>query len=314
MLLPPSKGFGHSVNTHQVQLDALAEWIEGCITFVDDEISAPDIADILIEENVYQKQDFAKERIDDALLELGRRAKCLGDVCPFEIHGIRLKRIADWKDTPAYAFCLMLGLQVAYRDIFRKAFPNNYLEQGILFEQLTAEALTQLGWRTHSPAWSKKAANSIRAKIEALALHLGEAHRSDAVDRWSSDDAKDGGLDVVCDIPFSDGWPGRPLFYVQCASGAGWKDKRGTPNLALWDKLLDLATRPKRGIAMPFALLADDFRKEANYDHLSLLLDRHRVSSPINGLKRDWLSPTLSQALNKWTDSRLQALNKAKAG
>ena len=313
MLLPPSKGFAHSVKVHAVQIDSLAEWVEGCITFVDERVSESDITDILIEENLYQDQDFAKERIGDAFLELRRRAHCLGDVCPFAIEGIHIKRLIEWQETPSYAFCLMLALQVAYRDQFVQLFGHNYAQQGILFERLTTEALSQLGWRPHTPAWSKAAATSIRDKIEALALHLGERNRADAVDRWSSDDAKDAGLDVVCDIPFTDGWPGRPLFYVQCASGEGWKDKRASPNLALWEKFLDLATQPRRGISMPFALLADDFRKEANYDKLSLLLDRHRICTPKQGLKGDWPSAGLTKDLNQWTDSKLPALSAATA-
>ena len=314
MLVPPSKGFALSVNTHNVALDALTEWIEGCITFVDSTLSRSDILDVLLEENIYVNQDFAKMRVDDAWAELNRRKKCLGEHCTFAVHGARVNRTQPWTEAPAYAFCLLLSLQVSYRPAFTEIFGRDYMEQGILFERLTAAAMQFTGWKTHSTGWSKVAANSIRDKVEALAAHLGEPSRPGAIESWTDAFAKDGGLDVVCHFPFEDGWPGRPLLYVQCASGENWKEKRPTPNLALWTKLLDLATAPTRGIAIPFVLLADDFRKAANCDFLSLLLDRHRLSAPSPTAEKGWLSNELAKDLNKWTKGRLPALYSQTSG
>ena len=36
MLVPPSRGFSYSAKTHNVELDAMSEWLEGCLTFVDE--------------------------------------------------------------------------------------------------------------------------------------------------------------------------------------------------------------------------------------------------------------------------------------
>lgn len=313
MLIPSSRGFAVSVNKHNVELDALAEWIEGCVTFVDDRVSKTDVADLLIEENYYRTQDFANVRITDAWKELARREKCLSDACSFAVDGPRIERTKPWNQTPAYSFCLMLSLQVSYRPAFTDMFGTDYTEQGVLFERLTAEALQRMGWRTHTTGWSKQAADSIRDRVEALASHLGEPSRPNAVEKWTEQTAKDGGIDVVCHLPFPDRWSGRPLFYVQCASGENWKDKRHTPNLQLWDKLLDLATRPTRAISVPFTFLADDFRRAANFDLLSLILDRHRLCALLAATGKKWLSDTLGVDLSKWTESRLPALLKAEA-
>src|SRR5262249_50628589 len=113
MLSPPSTGFALSVSVHNVQLDAMAEWLEGCITFIDPEVSKSDVKDILLEESHYRSQDFAQERIDDAWVELTRRNKCLGPVATFSVESKRLTRRLKWQDSPAYSFCLMLALQVA---------------------------------------------------------------------------------------------------------------------------------------------------------------------------------------------------------
>ncbi len=312
MLKPPSKGFARSVKVHNVEVDALAEWVEGCVTFDEPKASLIDVADLLVEEQIYDEQDFAMVRIGDAWTELRRRKAILGSACPYTVSAMRVERVKGWRETPAYSFCLMLSLQVPYRDEFTALFGNDYTAQGALFERLTVEALGKFGWKTHSTGWSKGAANSILDKVEALASHLGEPSRADAVELWTEERAKDGGLDVVAHLPFPDALSGRPLLYVQCASGENWKDKRSTPVLDLWDKLLDLATRPRRGISIPFALLADDFRRAANYDLLSLLLDRHRLSGPALSGKKVWLSPSLTRDLNSWTASRLPALRRVR--
>ena len=144
--------------------------------------------------------------------------------------------------------------------------------------------------------------------MEALAGHLGEPSRPDGVDRWTDENVKDGGLDVVCHFGFPDRWSGRPLLYVQCASGENWKEKRATPSLDLWDKLLDVATRPRRGICIPFALLADDFRRAANYDRLYLVLDRYRLCAPKSAIDANWLPRALVDDLNTWTKHRIDVL------
>ena len=312
MLDTPQQGFGISVRKHNVGLDCMCDWIEGCITFSADRLSQSDIVASLCDSGTYRSQDFAKEYIGNAFVELSRRTACLGRVAPYEIKSNRLVQRHQWKDAPAFAFCLMLSLQVLYRSHFRM-FGSDYTEQGVLFERLTVASLERLGWTTHSTAWSKEASQNFRDRVEALAEHLGEASRSDGIDKWANDVANDGGLDVVCHFAFADRWSGRPLLYVQCASGGNWQDKRATPNLDLWEKLLDVATRPRRGISIPFALLADDFRKAANYDNLSLMLDRHRLCAPRSDVKTNWLSNDLAKALNAWTQSRIEALPLADA-
>jgi hypothetical protein len=301
------------VKTHNVDLDALTEWVEGCVTFDEKDFSIIDVADLLIEGQIYVEQDFAKARINDAWTELRRRRDCLGSACPYTVTATGVKRVKTWKQTPTFSFCLMLALQVLYRDAFIAPSGSDYTEQGILFERLTSAALEKMGWKAHGVGWSKGAATSILDKVEALASHLGEPSNPQAVEKWTDEHAKDGGLDVVCHLPFRDRWAGRPLLYVQCASGDNWKDKRHTPVLSLWDKLLDLTTQPRRGLAIPFALIADDFRRAANFDMLSLVLDRHRLSGPSITGQMTWLPKDLEKALNQWTETRLPALLKSKA-
>jgi hypothetical protein len=114
--------------------------------------------------------------------------------------------------------------------------------------------------------------------------------------------------DVVCHFPFPDGWGGRPRYLVQCASGENWKGKKATPKVALWEKLIDFTTKPLRGIAMPFALLEDEFRREANDDLLALLLNRHRLGALPQSGPGSWPDAMLRRDLNSWTQPRAIAL------
>ncbi len=198
MLIPPSRGFARSVNTHNVDVDAMAEWIEGSVTFVEDSFSQVDIVDVLVEQSLYQDQDFAKERIADVWAELDRRRSILKDACPFEFRGNRIMRICEWTTSPAYSFCLMSALQVSYRRHFSGLSKQGYAKQGELFERLTHESMNARGWSVYSTGWSKSATNSLRQKVSDLAGHLGEGFHADTFERWTDSHAKDGGLDVVC--------------------------------------------------------------------------------------------------------------------
>lgn len=308
MLRLPREGFRLSINEHNGSIDALVDWIEGSITFADIKISQSDVVDILTEEEIYRSQDFAREWLEIAWTEMSRRQKILGNYCPYLVAGQRITRRLEWQQTVAYSYCLLLALQVRYREELDAVVAPDYNTQGILFERLTLAALKGRGMAVHSTAWSKVASNSIQDRVAALAEHLGERAMDGAVEHWTEPNIKDGGLDVVCHFPFPDGWGGRPLYLVQCASGENWKAKKSTPRLALWEKLIDFTTRPLRGIAMPFALLEDEFRHEANDDLLALLLDRHRIGALPEGNPDSWPDAALRTELIAWIQPRAIAL------
>ncbi len=309
MLIIPSKGFYRSIKSHNISVSHFIDWIEGSIVFKDDIISKSDITDILEEEMIYDSQDYAREFIDNTWNELTRRQDVLKAFCPYKVDSNRITRIRDWKDTPAYSFCLYLTMQVIYRDDISRKVKLDYLTQGILFEKLTASSLECRGLSVHITAWSKQSSNSITDKVAALANHLGEYASSDnIITMWTPQHIKDGGLDIACNFMFADRWSGRPLYFIQCASGDNWKDKKSTPNLSLWEKLIQFSTKPQRGIAIPFALLETDFRLEANYDDLSFLLDRNRISAIELHEPNNWPPNPLRNEIISWTENMISGL------
>jgi hypothetical protein len=308
MLRIPDHGFRPSVKEHNVQLDTMADWIEGSVAFSDEAISWSDVADALKENNIYRNEDFAFEHIANVWAELDRRQRTLGAAAPYVAHGKRISRSKDWADLPAYGFCLMLSLQLHYSGWTSENFGGDYTAQGELFEQVTAESLTALGWRAHRTGWSKTNVESLTEIVFDVSSHLSEEARPEAIQVWTEEKAKDAGLDIVCSRAFTDGWGGRPLYLLQCASGGNWEGKLASPDLRIWDKLIDFTNQPLRGFAMPFALLKDEFRRSAGRDGMGLFLDRHRLMAPAFDDGTNWLTAPLTHDLLNWTRPRVERL------
>jgi len=305
MLSIPKTGFAVSVSTHNGRLDVHADWVEASALFTSESISRADVVDSLIENNTYRDQSFANEWVSNVFTELGRRFDLLGGGGALSRERNRIRRTVDWRKRPAYAFCLALGVQPHYRECVEAKCGTNYGEQGELFERLCAESIRAMQWDIEPLGWSKIAANSVTAKVDALASAIGEPALRGAVQRWTQPHAKDAGLDLVAWRGFQDGWGGRPICLVQCASGEDWSEKLHTPNLATWEKLIDFSTKPRRGLAMPFAPGEDEFRRRSNSDFVMLLLDRHRILSPTRNDPDAFPTRKLARDLVKWTRQRV---------
>ena len=106
---------------------------------------------------------------------MNRRAKTLGDSYPIEIETLKLTRRLTWKESPAYSFCLLLSFSDRYPD-WRRSFGRNFNEQGLLFEEITAEALTHemAEWKAHSTGWSRSRTDRIQKSVETIRGMLGE--------------------------------------------------------------------------------------------------------------------------------------------
>ena len=305
MLAPPTVGIARSINKHNSNLDTLCDWVEGSILFDDGELSASDIVDALIENNIYAEQDFAWQIMNDAWNELKRRQGLIGNGAPIEIMGQRLRRLRAWQDSPAHSFCIALAYTKWYPNWARQ-FGNDYNEQGELFETLTKEALRILfpDWEIHPTGWTRTRVNRLGRIVKDIASRLGEIEGE--VERWTNDKAHEAGLDLLCYRPFGDGRVGVPVFLMQCGSGGHWDGKLHTPNLRIWTKIVQFASDPKKAFAMPYALLDKEFRQNCNLVN-GLLLDRYRLLSAGRN-DPDWVSVELKTDIVAWLEPRIEML------
>ncbi len=303
MLALPTKGLYRSVNVHNSNLDVFCDWIEASLLFSEDkELTGADIIDVLIEEELYDRQDFAWEFVSDALNEIRRRQSWLATGCPIEIRGIRLTKRVAWREIPAYSFCLTLSLAKWYPE-WARSFGTNFTQQGELFELLTETSLRLIlsGWTIQPTGWTRARTSELPTVVSKVAALLGEAVGD--IGRWASPRAKEAGLDLLCYRPFPDNRVGMPVYLTQCASGRDWEGKLHTPRLEIWSKLIQFASAPKKAFATPFAFLDDEFlRNCALVD--GMLLDRYRLLSPARQ-NPDWVPEELKTSLVTWLEPRV---------
>lgn len=292
---------------HQTDRNIFCDWLEGSLLFTGyGRLSLSDIKDVLMEEHLYEDQDKASEFLGDVWRDLDRRKSALGKSYPIQIENLKLVRQATWRQSLAYSFCLLLSYTERYRRWARN-FGADFTEQGLLFEQITAEALRHElgGWNIHSTGWSRANAVGLRTIVEEVRALLGEeGGKIEKFPKYKV--AKDAGLDVVVSRPFSDNRIGIPLYLVQCASGDNWETKRNEPNLNVWRTLIDFAVGPKKALAIPFALPDDEFWMSCRHMD-GMLIDRMRL---LSGGRRqpNWVSGNVKQRVIAWMLPRVKAL------
>ena len=304
MLTLPTVGISRSVNVHNVELDVLCDWLESSVLFDEEELSATDVVDVLLEDHYYDDSDMASEIVSSAWTELRRRQSWISEGSPFSIAGHRISRVRTWRQVPAQSFCLLLSLSKWYRS-WAQQFGSDYTEQGELFEELTKESIVRQfrDWRVIMTGWSRKGMQ-LTTVVHEIANQLGESTGN--ISRWTGEMAKDAELDLVCYRPFADGRVGIPVYLLQCASGANWESKLHTPRIEIWKRLIEFTAEPKKAFATPFALLDTAFFQSCNLVN-GMLIDRYRILAA-GAHNKNWVSSTLKQRLVAWSKCRIACL------
>lgn len=307
MLGLPESGIKPYRNGHQTDLSIFCDWLEGSLLFTGyGRLSLSDIKNVLMEEHLYDQQDRASEFLADVWREFDRRTSTLGKSYPIHVENLRLRRVTTWRQSAAYSFCLLLSYAERYRK-WAKGFGTDFTEQGLLFEEVTAEALKHElgGWDIYSTGWSSAHAAGLQTIVDNVRARLGEeAGKLGKFPKFKV--AKDAGLDVVVSRPFSDNRVGFPLYLVQCASGAKWEGKRNQPNTNVWKTFIDFAVIPKKALAIPFALPEDEFWWSCRHMD-GMLIDRMRL---LSGGRREpnWVSDGVKRRLIDWMMPRVKVL------
>jgi len=306
MLTVPEKGFKRSVNSHNVDVDICADWLEASALFTDGDVSAGDVVDILREAELYATQDYAWEFVDNVFSTISRRAFLIDSNYPFSVrHGSRLMRKDHWRSYAPYSFCLTLSLSQLFPN-WASAFGKNYTRQGELFETLTAEAMRAhyVGWTVKTTGWTRTTPKKIQQVVTEVSHWLGEG--TGDIGTWTREMANEAGLDLLCFRTYQDVRGGLPAFLVQCASGKDWKEKLKTPDLRIWEKIITFSSSPKKALSTPFALSQNDFIYHCNIVD-GLLLDRYRLLAP-GALDPTWVTVQTADDLNAWVGTRIVTL------
>jgi len=185
---------------------------------------------------------------------------------------------------------------------------SDYVIQGELFEDFCCEALRKNGWQAARTGWaSHKGAKKLPSTVKAVAEALGETDiRDQAVKRAKK--KNEAGCDMVSHWRYADDWTGRPTLLLQCASGADFEDKLGTPNIDQWRQFFGFSAIPLRGFCTPRSFQKEEFLTHCQQVN-GLLLERFRLLEPFASGSSQ-LSKELDKRLVGWTSPRIKALPK----
>ncbi len=304
MLALPKK-INRSVNAHNSTHEVFYDWLEATVLFDEPEVSQSDVVDFLTEQEIYDNHDFCMEFVTSSWRELRRRLGWIGTGSPLKFVNRRLVRDKEWNQVSAHAFCLLLGL-APYYDGWTNQFGADYTEQGELFEKVVVASVGKvfLEWEVSITGWSRNNTAKLSEVVSELCKAIVE--EVGKVDKYSSTKAKEAGLDIFWHRRFEDERGGHPVFLAQCASGKNWNTKLHTPEMSVWEKMVDWKVPPSRAFAMPFALSDHDFVLRCNqFD--GLFFDRYRILMPSSDSK-DWIPDDLADEIKTWAEPRVQWL------
>ncbi|RYH70949.1 MAG: hypothetical protein EON54_01005 [Alcaligenaceae bacterium] len=300
MLALPEQGINYSVDKHNSKLGILCDWLEASLVFGGESISKSDVIDFLIENNIYISQDFASEFLDSAWEILRRRFKLVGETLEIQITAESMHIGKPWDQSPAYSFCLLLTCASYLYPQRAGEWQRDINTQGSIFEKISLQSLLARypGWSARRVGWAADNPVRLLEIIEDVISSLCELEGAEKA-TYVDSHANELGLDVLLYQKFSDSHACFPLFMIQCASGKDWKNKRKTPDLEIWTKVISFNSSPVKGFTMPYAFVDEtEFRKET-VTVKGLFFERYRLVSPI-GATVDWLSEDLSNEINAW--------------
>jgi hypothetical protein len=285
----------------------LADWVEASVLFFDDMVSSTDVIDRLLDAGVYQNADTAARAAERIWAELERREEWIGPGSILRLADDRIERRngTTWTDDVARSFCVALSLRYPY-GTWSKRIGADYITQGYLFECLTEASLRGHGWQVHRTGWASGIQNTrFRKVVDGVADILGESIVvQQLVDEMR--EANEAGLDIVCFRRFRDERGGRPIYLLQCASGADWREKLKTPDIDIWTRLIIFTGQPQRAFAMPHTVSDHRFKDMCRKVN-GMVFDRYRL---LSGLDRDWLSYDLRHDLLAWLEPKVADLAK----
>ena len=269
----------------------------------EEELSPTNVIECLIEEQMYDHEDFAAEYVSYGWADLKYRLSWLGGNSPITFDDRWMVRRLTWTEVPAHCFCLVVSYGPLY-DGWSVKFGPDYTKQGELFELVTKAAMEVrfTGWQFLHTGWSRDNSSKLPDVVDKISSHVNEPIGS--VHEYASDQANEAGVDLVWHLPFADRRGGAPVYLAQCASGKNWIDKVGEPNVEQWIRIVKFPTAPSKAFSLPFALSEGDLRQQTTRAR-GLLLDRYRLLAH-DVSEEEWVPQVLRQELIDWLKPRVE--------
>ncbi|WP_226687398.1 hypothetical protein [Stutzerimonas stutzeri] len=303
MLELPEKGISTSSTKHNCDMIAVADWAISSAMFSEQDISKTDLVDALMDNQVYSKQDFCNQFIDQVWYYLEHFFNNV-ELSSIALEPRKIRFLDEWRSDLALAYCLTASLRKIY-STWSKEHCGNHLIQGAILEELTKISLSNchpaLQFRT--TGWSGAGINpKFEDLVNTICAETNFTQKDLAL--WNNGHVKDLGLDVYGYLPGHGARPGTHFMMYQCASGDNWQDKRSTPDLNIWGDIIKTYTTPIRGMSIPFFVDEIDFQQSLLVIK-GPLLDRTTLLSRIVS---DQIPPELGQKIEQWVSERVDKL------
>lgn len=256
--------------------EAEADWTElSCLVEEKPTISYSEIEMILEEGNVENREAI----IGNIWSQINWRHSKDPDHHPIIARVGRVERVKTWKQTFPYTFMLLLSCHSFYEET--EIGPKQWTATSKLFEKLVTEAMKNyLGFAVNIGAPRRDGIPASFDKcLEYVCQKINERKGDrDPLVHWR----KDAGVDVIAWNPIDDR-SGQVILLIQCAAGGKWAKKTSDINLKKWNKLIDFAADPVRGLAFPGIYGTSSIELEDRWLDYSwdggILLDRLRIAS-----------------------------------
>jgi hypothetical protein len=310
MLVLPEKGFRRSVKKHNCDLNIVCDWLEATLAIDEEEISHGTVEDILAEQDIYDSGDgdaklLRADFIEQIWQEMSRRSSLAGAAALYKVDRQVITRTADLEAALPASFLVLLCCSEYYAELGTGAFAN-WGKTGDLFEQFCLQSIAAQGWSVTRTGWaSATGAKKLAGTVEKISAATGEKLKNEAwVERYK--DKNEAGCDLVGFLEFPDQRTGRPLVLIQCAAGADYEDKLGTPDVGLWNKLIGFSTSPVKGFCTPRSF-CDDSRFLVIAGQVNgWLMERYRLLLPF--ARGAVVGEPLAGELRVWIEARTQAI------
>jgi len=299
----------------------LADWLEiNALLDSDECASAQDLKYILENEEERENQieeSSSSEIVSQVFDEINNRITASTDGYPFKlVDGTVIKKKTGYVKFLPYTFCLLLSYygpdKLEYgsewkKDRMAKKFEelSGNVIKGLLKNKKLKSTVKIFGYPRR---WKGKNTNPrFKTALEKICIGCGEMK---PVQRATSTEAKDGGLDVIAWKKFPDQLQGGFVFAWQCCIGQNWTGKLGEVDDFFNWYICD-STQKIKGIFIPHLPdLITDINKEhwlRNTLRSGMIFNRSRIALLAENWKDHFIEKWYRAALKKIREQSVSA-------
>lgn len=268
-------------------INRIADWIELYVIFSGASISKSKALSILQKELQIDEQD-----IDSVIQELKRRLSLYGGTQPFRIEKNNIIAKFNWKKYPYFALCLYYstyGVGVVKKGCTRDMGTK-------LFEDITKECLEK---SLQSPGFlfGFPSPVSFKVQLDEFAKHIKEKRLEDP-----NPHDKDRDVDLILCKTFDDIRNNCMLFFVQCAAGKNWDEKKPVA-IESYRRFLSFNDRKTTISSLATTQVVDVNDWQNACDDYGIILDRARLYRVFS--QKTIISKKLNDDIVNWCKAKL---------